>query len=152
MQCQSVTRQFIERQFIEGQFIERQFIATTVYRTDSSSNRQFIEPTVYRNESLLNFLKLNTSILNWHMQCVHRILLYHQKRFKCIHAKSLSNFNKPNNSVLNAHTQLFYLILLNPISPAFWITYTMSSTNFVGSINCCSMNCRSTVPEGRTET
>ena len=54
----------------------------------------------------------------------------HQKRFKCTHAKSLSNFIKPNNSVLNAHTHLFYRILLNPISPAFWITYTISSTNF----------------------
>ena len=55
----------------------------------------------------------------------------HQKRFKCTHAKSLSNFIKPNNSVLNAHTQLFYRVLLNPISPAFWITYTMSSINFI---------------------
>jgi len=55
----------------------------------------------------------------------------HQKRFKCIHAKSSSNFIKPNHSVLNAHTQLFYRIFLNLISPAFWITYTMSSTNFI---------------------
>ena len=55
----------------------------------------------------------------------------HQKRFKCTHAKSLSNFIKPNNSILNAHTQLFYRILLNPKSPAFGITYTMSSRNFI---------------------
>jgi len=33
--------------------------------------RQYIEPIVDRNESLLNFSKLNTSILNRHMQCVH---------------------------------------------------------------------------------
>jgi len=55
----------------------------------------------------------------------------HQKRFKCTHAKSLSNFIKPNNRVSNAHTQLFYRIILNPTSPAFWITYAMSSTNFI---------------------
>jgi len=55
----------------------------------------------------------------------------HQKRLKWTHARGLSNFIKPNNSGLNAHTQLFDLILLNPISPAFQSTYTMSSTNFI---------------------
>jgi len=55
----------------------------------------------------------------------------HQKRLKYTHAKSLSKFIKPNDSRLNIHTKLFYRILLNPMSPAFWITYTMSSTNCI---------------------
>jgi len=43
----------------------------------------------------------------------------------------LSNFIIPIKSVSNAPMQRVYRILLNPISPAFWITYTMSSTNFI---------------------
>jgi len=89
---QFIERQFIERQFVERQIFERQFIEPTVYRTDSLSNRQFNELTVHRNESFLNFLKLNTNILNAHMQCVHRILLYPPKAFQMHPCKKFIEF------------------------------------------------------------
>jgi len=69
----------VTRQFIERQFIERQFIEPTVYRTDSLSNDSLL------NRQLIGFVKLNTSVLNAHMQWVHRILLYPIKRFNCTH-------------------------------------------------------------------
>jgi len=47
---------------VTRQFIERQFIEPTVYRTDSLSNDSLL------NRQLIGFVKLNTSVLNAHMQ------------------------------------------------------------------------------------
>jgi len=102
-------------------FRETTVYRKTVYRTDSWSKRKFIE---FFKTKYQHFLMDTGNAFN-------EFYYTHQKRFKCTNAKSLSNFIKPNNSVLNAHTQLFCRILSNPISPAFWITYTMRSTNFI---------------------
>ena len=78
----------------------RQFIEPTVHRTDSSSNRQFVEPTVRRTDSMSNrqFVEPTVcrtdsfSILNGHMQCVHRILLYPSKAFQMHPCKEFIEF------------------------------------------------------------
>jgi len=78
----------------------RQFVKPTVHRTDSSSNRQFIEPTVHRTDSSSNRQYVEPtvcrtdsfSILNGHMQCVHRILLYPSKAFQMHPCKEFIEF------------------------------------------------------------